>query len=497
MSGFVVSYMLQLAAGLIGAGTYFLVAGNFFLDHRKDRDTAALDLSAGFALLGLWQLFALLGFTGGIMGTIHPLLNLAGLAAVLLGFILTIHPFKGGHDIVPAAVLVPISVIGPFRVVSLFLYLLVIGLLGWLHFKRHDRPALWLAGGFAAIFLSFLDSFFFGGVFLGLPGFVVYLLQLAGFGLIFFWFWRCLAASGRKRLIFRRIAVGVGATTALVLIFSLFFIQLSYSRLKNEVAADARLAGFYVETLKSISLTASQVIARNDDLVSLVKARKLDELTKISSTLMLQAGQQFLIVADKKGEVVMKLGLPPGPRDNILTERIGAESIEGRPAATVEKTAGEGLSIRGASPIFDSGKIIGVVITGFVMDDLFTAGVGRLTGIDVSVYSEDAIKASTIAGYGGFSDPLLKKNIESIAKSGEALAVGNFGTGNIIGGFTPLGSFGGSMTAVLIVSVPLDAAVGDNQAVIGLVLLLTAIVTAVASFFTVKFDSLKPVTDGS
>jgi len=83
--------------------------------------------------------------------------------------------------------------------------------------------------------------------------------------------------------------------------------------------------------------------------------------------------------------------------DNIKEEKAGGEALEGNSYVTIESTQTEKFSIRGAAPIYDlEDNITGVVITGFIIDNAFADRIKKATGLEATIYKEDAVQATTI-----------------------------------------------------------------------------------------------------
>jgi hypothetical protein len=87
------------------------------------------------------------------------------------------------------------------------------------------------------------------------------------------------------------------------------------------------------------------------------------------------------------------------------------------------------LSIRGAAPILGAkGEVLGVIVTGYIIDNSFVDKLKKEAGLDAAVYRDDELLATTIFGSDGKtrnigSKQTDKKVLKDVLEDGKPLAI--------------------------------------------------------------------------
>lgn len=241
--------------------------------------------------------------------------------------------------------------------------------------------------------------------------YIEHLLQLAGILILGWW------AVGylRFRIHAQLFIISVSSSLLIFLVTTFFLTFLLLKNLENDALShlktDVRVLQYAIERLQQEALSDSRAVA-ND---SAVKLAFLDndstKLYEITSSYLLTQNTSFLTVVQSSGKVVMRAEDRERIGDTVLDDKITKSALSGQPLSTVTLIQGilaPQIQIKAAVPIFKSNPkdphdIVGVVVTGFTVDNAFVDGIKEVTDLDASVYGGDTQAATTFVAPDGTS----------------------------------------------------------------------------------------------
>jgi len=399
MLQFLLSNNVHLGIELLGAIFFFIIAWLFFEDYLIKRNLFSLGRTLGFLLLGLWQIFhAISGGNNEFLNFIF-LINVGGLIIIL-----SIYGFK--KPVFRPKVLIAlifllslgsiINRLGITQAIITSIFFLLISFILIRRYLNDDKRIKWLVSGFVFLTLSSILSILAEIGLTDIWRVLEHLVKVAGFLLIGFWGWLFLSLRIRKReasIVF--VVFSLLIALLIITTFSNFLLQRIENQVGNSLKANVEILDFYIDNLKNKALVASQIIANNGDFVSAIRFKDFKDLEKIGYDLRNLTGQDFLTIAEINGDILFKVNFPIVSDENILTGEAGPEALEGRPAVTIGEGI-EGFSIRAAAPIIDRGKIIGAVLTGFILDNSFANEFKDISGLETTVFIGEQMVASSL-----------------------------------------------------------------------------------------------------
>jgi len=118
---------------------------------------------------------------------------------------------------------------------------------------------------------------------------------------------------------------------------------------------------------------------------------------------MFENETDFMLAVNTGGEVLMRAQDKERFGDSIADDQIVWRALDGKAVATTAAEQGvtiSTVSIKAASPVIDTSetgepKIIGAIITGFLLDTAFVDGIKKITDLDVTIFANDVSIATT------------------------------------------------------------------------------------------------------
>ena len=461
MSDFLIFNNIHLGLELLGAIVFFIISWLFFEAFLIKKDVFSLGRALGFLFLAFaGGLHAVYGGSEQLLA-LAPAINAAGLVVLILSFGFERLPPKPDG----AALFMALPVFAAFLnkpIVAAVLSLFLAAILFKKYFVDIERLLKWLALGFLILGLASLFSMLIGGDF-DRFWILEHGLRLVGFLTIIFWVWQWLSLRIREETLLVFIATSLFIVLLLTTTFSVFFLKKTEIDAKNNLALNAKVLNFYIESLKNQALSGAQIIARNDDLILAVRFKELAELEKTAQELLKSTNQQFLTVAQKDGGVLYRFNFPILSGENVLSESVVAEALSGKPAVDIERVEPEGFSVRAAAPIFDRGKVAGVVVSGFLLNNSFALNFKDLSKLETSIFVDKKVIASSLANL--MNEPLNQPLIEDLVwgEGKEFVGAATLLNQEIIGAFLPIKSGEKNAGALSITTTPGDL-LADAQA---------------------------------
>lgn len=126
----------------------------------------------------------------------------------------------------------------------------------------------------------------------------------------------------------------------------------------------------------------------------------------------------FLMILDGNGEVVLRANASSQKGENLSREKEVSSSLLGESYVTINTSAAEGFSIRAASPIRTEEEVVGVIVTGFPLDNVFVDSIKNITGLEASIFESDTQVATTLFNPDGRTRSVgIKQTDEQVLKS--------------------------------------------------------------------------------
>lgn len=435
MSQFFIFNNVHLAVELLGGIVLFVIAWLFFEGFLIKKDKFSLSRSFGFLLLSFWfAAHAVHGIDYDISSSLIYV-YLGALFLIFLSFGLEKLPPKPDGFSAVLALSLGAAVLNNFTTAATILLFFITIALFKRYFKDIERLLKWLGVGFGVLTVSSALSIFVKPEISYLM-LSEHVLKIVAFGAMIFWIWQWLSLRIKEETLLVFIAISLFGALVLTTTFSTIFLKQIETAAGKNLALSAQVFDFYLDSLKSKALAATELFARGEELGSALKARDLKEMERLAREFLGGSQQQFLTLAIRNGSVIYKSGAAITSGENILVERVGGEALEGRPAVTINDSESEGFSIRSAAPVYYQNKIIGVVLSGYLLDDDFSKKFKAIGNLETTLFLNEKVAGSSFLAKGeGLGELAIKQRL----LNGESfVAAVRLSGQEVIGSFFPI-----------------------------------------------------------
>jgi len=353
----------------------------------------------GFLLFAGWNVVNSLGVKSDIWLTVFLFAYLLGLFFILLNLWLEKPPKKPVFEaiiVLPAISGILLSV----HIAATFL-LALIAVLAIKRYKGEELKSL------KPLFLAF--------IFLAISSILTviglraeeiiplwiseHILKAIGFTFLTVWGWQHLKARIKEEMLLIFVGMALFISIIVTLTFSAILLDNMEGEAEVNLISNVRALEYSFSRMKSEALSGARFISENKEMVSALSENNFSALEEVSQKLMNEASLDFLTIADKEGEVVLRAHALTVKGDNVSQEKAASQALAGISYVTIEPTQTEKLSIRGAAPVYDSkDNLVGIVIGGFIVDNAFADRMKKITGLETAVYKGDSLVATTILG---------------------------------------------------------------------------------------------------
>jgi len=200
----------------------------------------------------------------------------------------------------------------------------------------------------------------------------------------------------------------------------LLLVNLSQNALSH-LTTDANVVQYAISSKQAETLSDAEVVSQNPQLQTAITASDRKTLKDLSTSILLAKKQSFLIVVASSGAVLMRGEDNEKIGDSLSNDALFIRAMRGEKASSVATHDGPiapVVSIRSGVPIVVSGQTIGVVIVGNDIDNAFVDGLKTTTKLDVSVYADNVLSATTFIASDGKSRYIgVKEENKDVSKN--------------------------------------------------------------------------------
>ncbi|MDD5342580.1 MAG: cache domain-containing protein [Patescibacteria group bacterium] len=168
----------------------------------------------------------------------------------------------------------------------------------------------------------------------------------------------------------------------------------------TQLKVNVQTVEYAIDQLDNEAVLAAKIASENVAVKDALANQDVETLYAVTNRLMLENGTDFFIVVNDGADVLIRAEDRSKIGDNLADDPVVGRAFEGRSvasAATEEDITAPIVSIRAASPVLSSeGKIIGAVITGYIIDNAFVDGVKKVTDLDVTIFGGKYRSATTL-----------------------------------------------------------------------------------------------------
>ncbi len=429
---------IHFALTVFGALVFFAAGWLFFDSWKVDKKhKTIIARSAGFFLLALaYGIHATTIQAPLLLGTLQicKTLGLLIILASLLFEPASQAPNKPQNNLQQNTVFFPFGIVSTISTTFSAIFMLFVSFVYFRRsiggYEKQLRPA------FYAFLLLAISEFISFSFFIKSTPIVFWSKILADYGLIW------IAAHIFELIGFVILGTWVYGYTRFRLNVQLFFITIisflsiflittfifTYSLLKNlendtlsNLKTNVNVLQYALDGLKQQALTSARAVSGDSNIYEAVVQRNSDRLYALTSQFLIAHNTNFLVVTSATGEVLMRAENRNNIGDTLASDSLIQNALNNNSLSTVMSIPGilaPSVQVKGTSGIpnrnaSDSAKLVGVVMTGFLVDNAFVDGVKALTGLEASVFADNIRAATTFVDPDGKSRSIGTKEANS------------------------------------------------------------------------------------
>lgn len=258
--------------------------------------------------------------------------------------------------------------------------------------------------------------------------------------------------------------------TATVLITFLFitvaFTGLLVKNVQDEMLSrlktDVKVLDYSLQSKLSVVAADAQTLAANSHIQQAIVDEDAKTLTRDVEQYLVNKTEAMMIVTDSEGKVLARGEDREKIGDSLSDNPLVRRALQGESSSSV--VIGSGVLapkvwVRSSAPILSDEKVIGAVLTGFVLDHAFVDGIKNATQLEVSIYADKELSATTLRADEEsvrFSGTLESDSgIYEKVLSGESyVGVTKLSNKDYFGAYEPLSNGEGGVLGMLFVGTP-------------------------------------------
>lgn len=298
----------------------------------------------------------------------------------------------------------------------IFIFFALTTFLLWIHYSRGiQREWKYFYQGFLVLSVSsaFAIAYFWRdsqNVFLSKilsPYQAVWIIENAalfvGAALLAIWAWGFIRFRIFPQIFSGFVAISFLIFVSMTIIYTGFLLNRTQEGAIGDLETNVRTFDFALQKVKDSAILAARIAAANSQVKEAVRLNNKEALFKNLNALMFENETDFMLAVNEGGEVLMRAEDQERFGDSLAQDPVIWRALDGKAVVTIAVEEGVTLSkvtIRASSPVVDaeeSGepRVIGAVVTGFLLDNAFVDGIKRITGLDVAVFAQNIRSAST------------------------------------------------------------------------------------------------------
>ncbi|MFC1701074.1 cache domain-containing protein [Patescibacteria group bacterium] len=187
--------------------------------------------------------------------------------------------------------------------------------------------------------------------------------------------------------------------------YSGFLLNNMQQRTIDDLEINVKTLDYALNKMKESAILAARIASTNSQVKEAINRNDKDALFSNLSVLMFENETDFMMALNTGGEVLIRAEDKEQFGDSMADDPVVWRALDGKAVVTIFSEEGVTIpkvSIKASSPIIDASKtgepeIIGAVVTGYLLDLAFVDGIKNITGLDVMVFADNTISATTFA----------------------------------------------------------------------------------------------------
>ena len=216
-------------------------------------------------------------------------------------------------------------------------------------------------------------------------------------------------------------------TTTTLSIFLLTTISFTFLLLKNlsdetltRLSTDVSVLSFALDTKKSEAQASASILAQNTEIINAISTKDRKILAPAVEDLLISRKVSSVVIVDENGQVLARGEERDRVGDSLSNNSLVKRALIGENVSsltTQESVLAPLVLVRAAVPIKSGDKVIGAAIVAMSLDNNFLDGIKKITGLEMGIYGNDILSATTISDLRGVTRPIGTKEVNEAVKN--------------------------------------------------------------------------------
>lgn len=185
--------------------------------------------------------------------------------------------------------------------------------------------------------------------------------------------------------------IGVNVLSLLLVLISLLLVMrflatrqiLEWHRQRAGLVARLVLAEYQGKNQKVVQ--TAELLAHNPSYGELLYVDDLEALRRMATPLMKEAGLHILTITDRRGVIVVRAHAPKAIGVDISGNPLVRAALKGKRASRMTQWQ-DSIALSATAPIYFGEEVVGVVLTGLLIDRGFVESLSRGPGAEVAIF---------------------------------------------------------------------------------------------------------------
>jgi hypothetical protein len=243
----------------------------------------------------------------------------------------------------------------------------------------------------------------------GIIWIIAHLVLLIGAGILIKWAFSYLL----KRINTQLFIIFTTTTLSIFLLTTISFTFLLLKNLSDEtltrLETDVAVLSFALDAKKSEALASASILAQNSQVVEAINSKDRKVLGNVAQDLLVNRKMNSVVIVDESGQVLARGEERDRVGDSMSNNSLVKRAIIGESVSsmmTLEAAMAPTVLVRAAVPIKSGDKVVGITVVAMTLDNNFLDGIKKVTGLEVGIYGNDILSATTISDLKGVTRPI-------------------------------------------------------------------------------------------
>lgn len=161
---------------------------------------------------------------------------------------------------------------------------------------------------------------------------------------------------------------------------------LAWHRQRVELVAKLVLAEYQGKNQRVVQY--ADILANNVNYAELLHNQEMDRLAALARHQMREAGLNILTITDRRGVIVVRVHAPTAIGVDISGNPLVKAALKGKRSNRMTQWK-DSVSLSAAAPIYYNEEVIGVVLTGILVDKGLVESLSQASGAEVAIFFAD------------------------------------------------------------------------------------------------------------